>query len=58
MLLETKWLGELRLGDEHYWDWEKRTEKDALRPRRSGGFVGQRYQRKRRKGRREARLTG
>jgi hypothetical protein len=42
MLLETKWWGEARLGDEHYWDWEKRTEKNALRPRRTGGYIGQR----------------
>jgi len=42
MLLETKWWGEARLGDEHYWGWEKRTEKNALRPRRTGGYIGQR----------------
>ena len=37
--LERRWRGEGHWGDEHYWDWERRKEKDALRPRRAGGYV-------------------
>jgi hypothetical protein len=37
---ERKWRGKARLGDEHFRDWERRTEKNALRPRRTGGYMG------------------
>ena len=29
------------MGAKHYWDWEKRTEKNVLSPKRTGSYIGQ-----------------